>query len=495
MNDVQFSKNDNKCILYHLNIRGLNSKKKSLEKILNTLSPKIVTLNETALRFKQKPKLSNFVSFNRNRTAQIMGGVATFVNAIDKDSFVKLSEGENNDEFLITRHSNFLLPLNIVNIYGEQESRSSKNEIQERWGRLLNEIKKIEKRNELILIIGDLNKHIGCDSYGVKGNHNKISFGGELVRSLIYDGDFICLNNSSVAIGGPFTRFDPSFPHKLENMSCLDLVLASNKLMQFIEKFEIDSERKFSPIRPISKKKSVTSDHFPVIITFSSIFCAKKHKKPQDSFTMWNTNKIGGWSCYKEMTEDEITPDNVFETTQNGTSSDASTEVMGKIDKMLTKIKYSAFGKVKRKLGIVNPGMKDIMDKIDNPEDMNKKLLEHQRMEIEEDLKKLGEIKHSKGKTAAIFSTLNKIRGNKKVGSELVAMKHPDSKDLIFDPKILKTASLDYCVNLLKNTVVDPDYQDEIYIENLLHYHRMKEDDIEPNELKEQDYLLRLKTV
>jgi hypothetical protein len=61
MNDVQFSNNDNKCILYHLNIRGLNSKKKSLEKILNTLSPKIVTLNETALRFKQKPKLSNFV--------------------------------------------------------------------------------------------------------------------------------------------------------------------------------------------------------------------------------------------------------------------------------------------------------------------------------------------------------------------------------------------------------------------------------------------------
>ena len=58
----------------------------------------ILTLNETCLRFKQKPKLKRFVSFNRNRSTQIMGGVATLVDAKNKDSFVKISEGENNDE-------------------------------------------------------------------------------------------------------------------------------------------------------------------------------------------------------------------------------------------------------------------------------------------------------------------------------------------------------------------------------------------------------------
>ena len=97
-NDVNLRNIDNKCKLYHLNIRGFNSKKNSLEKILNTVSPKIVTLNETALRFKQKPSLQNFVAFNRNRSTQIMGGVATLVSDDDKDSFVKLSEGENDDE-------------------------------------------------------------------------------------------------------------------------------------------------------------------------------------------------------------------------------------------------------------------------------------------------------------------------------------------------------------------------------------------------------------
>ena len=103
-NDVNLGNIDNKCKLYHLNIRGFNSKKNSLEKIFSTLTPKIVTLNETALRFKQKPTLQNFVAFNRNRSTQIMGGVATLVSDEDKDYFVKLSEGDNDDEYLIPRH-------------------------------------------------------------------------------------------------------------------------------------------------------------------------------------------------------------------------------------------------------------------------------------------------------------------------------------------------------------------------------------------------------
>ena len=55
-------------------------------------------------------------------------------------------------------------------------------------GSNLKEIKKIEHINELVLIIGDMNKHIGCDDLGVKGSHPKISFGGELLRRF-------CLNN------------------------------------------------------------------------------------------------------------------------------------------------------------------------------------------------------------------------------------------------------------------------------------------------------------
>ena len=56
-------------------------------------------------------------------------------------------------------------------------------------------------------------------------------------------------------------------------MSWLDLVLASKK---FIEKIEIEREMKYAPVRPISKTKSVSSDHFPVIVTFCSEFSTNK---------------------------------------------------------------------------------------------------------------------------------------------------------------------------------------------------------------------------
>ena len=49
-----------------------------------------------------------------------MGGVATLVDERDKNSFVKVSEGENEDEFIITRHSNFLMPLNVINIFWKE---------------------------------------------------------------------------------------------------------------------------------------------------------------------------------------------------------------------------------------------------------------------------------------------------------------------------------------------------------------------------------------
>ena len=39
------------------------------------------------------------------------------------------------------------------------------------------------------LLVGDLNKHVGNDDLGVKGNHKKIFNGGHLVRDLLATGE------------------------------------------------------------------------------------------------------------------------------------------------------------------------------------------------------------------------------------------------------------------------------------------------------------------
>ena len=114
-----------------------------------------------------------------------MGGVATAVRIDEKIATIKVDEGIDKDEFIWTRHSQFRTPINIINIYGEIESRYSKKEIEERWERIMEKIARIEATNESLILIGDLNKAVGNGQYGVKDNNNKVSFGGKLIHRFL----------------------------------------------------------------------------------------------------------------------------------------------------------------------------------------------------------------------------------------------------------------------------------------------------------------------
>ena len=493
--NVDFPNNDdNKWIMYHLNIRGFKSKKKSFDAIMGQVNPSVITLNETGLRMRQTFKISNYKSFNRNRTnGQIMGGVATSVRNIDKDFVLQTKEGVETDEFLITRHGNFNTAINIINIYGEQEPRETKTNIENRWMRIVEEIIKIEKRNEACIVIGDLNKHIGNDDLGVKDNHPKITFGGELVRALLTDRNFILLNNHPDAAGGPFTRYDPAYPTTLDKMACLDLVLISRNLLPYFKSMVIDSSMKFSPSRPISKKISKYSDHFPLIITFENIPKQKAKNPLANVHTIWNTNKEGGWEAFKTLTEDIDTFANCIDEDRT------TTENMDRILKKMTKIKFSAFGKVKIKPSNIDKELKKLIkqkhsantDKFD--EDINKRILEIQREEFEKEIGEALLMKKTKGKSAAIFSNLKKICGSKKSGQEQIFMMDPISRQPLFEPHLLKKASLKYCVDLLNNKVTDKEYEKYYFVQDMVHLVRC-EDETE-QEFTKEAFEKRLKII
>ena len=115
---------------------------------------------------------------------------------------------------------------------------------------------------------------------------------------------YICLNNHPNAVGGPFTRYDPSCPKNMEKMSCLDLVLISQNLLPYFQSILIDSAMKFSPSRPTSMKTAKYPDHFPVIVSFSNLPKKKPINPNKNVHTMWNTNKEGGWEVFKSLTDD-----------------------------------------------------------------------------------------------------------------------------------------------------------------------------------------------
>ena len=169
--------------IIHSNTDGYKSKKESIDEIVRLEKPDIMTLNDTNLKGKLKVKVPGYFSYNKNRE-KYKGGVATVIANHLKHNTMKVAEGKDEDEYIITRLDNSLPAINIVNIYGTQESRTSNDDIEQSWYRLLKDVKEIEKRKEAVLIVGDMNRAVGNGKLGIRGNKNKISFGGQLIRNM-----------------------------------------------------------------------------------------------------------------------------------------------------------------------------------------------------------------------------------------------------------------------------------------------------------------------
>ena len=134
MYGIQFKIANCKC--------GYNSKKYSFKSIYQSINPTVITINEVG--FKKDKKLS-LLGYNCYNVA-IRNNEAGFA--------LKTAEGKDDEEeFIITRHAQFIQPINILNIYGSQEGRNSKDNIEEKWDIILEKISGIERVNEEIIII------------------------------------------------------------------------------------------------------------------------------------------------------------------------------------------------------------------------------------------------------------------------------------------------------------------------------------------------------
>ena len=194
--------------LLHSNIRGLKSKINSLTTNANVLEANFICLNEHHITGNNIVNIKGYKSFSRNRCNKQMGGVSVSVDPKNEPFTVKIKVGEGDDEFLIVKNDRFDPPINIMSVYGETESRTTKGEIYEKWMRLEAAIHDILSKNEEIIVMGDFNKKVGNDHQGIKGNHPEISVGGHLVRDVVDSGALVLVNNLEKCHGGPYTRFD-----------------------------------------------------------------------------------------------------------------------------------------------------------------------------------------------------------------------------------------------------------------------------------------------
>ena len=265
--------------------------------------PDIICINETNVHGSKKIKLKNYVSFTKNNpNKKSMGGLVTSVKEDIKQSAVKVNENSEGDEYIIVRLEHVEPPLNVINIYGQQEGKDGqegKNRVLESWGKLKKEICMIQLRGEAVMICGDVNRAVGADEYGVRGNKKKISDGGRLVRELVSEGEFFMLNNLDLATGGPWTREDPADG----SPSCLDLALGSANLLPYIKGFIVDSKREFTPRRVVmtgGKMTYIYTDHYTCELEMT-MPASKEETKAE---RRWNIYKPGGWEKYREVSDD-----------------------------------------------------------------------------------------------------------------------------------------------------------------------------------------------
>ena len=113
-----------KWSILHTNLCGFDSKQVMLNNIVSDLDPSVLNFCELLLKSKRKLKIPGYKCFNVNRDGiNKGGGVGICVANRDSSHVLKLKEGKFN-EFLITCHNQYMKPINIINLYRDQECRS-----------------------------------------------------------------------------------------------------------------------------------------------------------------------------------------------------------------------------------------------------------------------------------------------------------------------------------------------------------------------------------
>ena len=85
------------------------------------------------------------------------------------------------------------------------------------------------------------------------------------------------------------------------------------------------------------------SDHYPLILTFSDIPTNKNgSRKINKSQVIWNTNKEGGWECYKALTDINNEIEDIFHNQVYDIDS-----AMKSFEDAMDKIKDKSFGKIR----------------------------------------------------------------------------------------------------------------------------------------------------
>ena len=469
-----------------MNPRGWTSKRAAILQLIDSEKPDYVNINETQLRGNNKVVIRGYKCFSKNREDRAGGGICSAVVGSLKEQAVRVAEGGVEDEWQAVRLDHINPAITIFNVYGEQEGRTSKEEVMARWSRLLKDLEEARARGDHVLVAGDLNKQVGNDRLGVAGNHPEVSAGGHLIRDLLDSGDWALVNNLEEKVeGGPFTREDPATGH----LSCLDLWVCTTSLIPHIKILTIDKERRLTMARPVRRRGSwqlVHSDHFAMILSLQNLPTRRRGEERKKD-TVWNLKKKDGWEKYKFLTKKMS--EKIKAVVQDETLD--MEEVMEKVEKIDNRIKFNAFGKTSKKVTVSRKEdpKKDWADDTEKAKELIEKQSEIVEKEVERIRQKGG------GKINQIHRLAKEMKGAKEEMAH--AVKDPETKKLVVEQEEIKKVSLKYCKKVLERNPPKVELQKMFDLRENLIVERMADNDgkgFEPTREAFGEVLAKFKT-
>ena len=277
----------------YANPRGIKSKKESINSIIEEIKPDIIAFAETNLKGKNTTKIKGFKEVVYRNPKHKVGGILLAIKETSKIGMVVLDINQKHEQLWVKIKINsesFILGL----AYGiANETVENKEEIEEWHEQLEQEYTK--HAEEKVMIIGDLNAHIGNDDEGIEGNLKKKNKNGRLLREFVKRQNLTIINKQDKCTG-KWTREDPKGTRTI-----IDYAICNWEMYENINKMIIDDEHKYKITRYQKKKgKAIEtpSDHNTIIIEVNENIISQRIKEKR-----WNYKNEEGLTRYKNATE------------------------------------------------------------------------------------------------------------------------------------------------------------------------------------------------
>ena len=214
----------------YANIRGIKSKITSLSEILEENNPHLFLITETLLRSNTGIHVKNYTFYGRKRDGKLGGGVGILVrNDLRLNTAPHTSERDIQIMWVSVRRKR-MPPLLVGIYYGKQESRVSKNEIENEMQLLNEEIEEMKKDGNIIIAM-DANAKIGLLGEDISRN------GLLLLKTFEITGLNVMNNDSKCK--GRVTRKNTKNDNET---SAIDFIVTDGTVEQWVKEIEIDEE-------------------------------------------------------------------------------------------------------------------------------------------------------------------------------------------------------------------------------------------------------------